>query len=354
MADSLEIIDLRSDTVTKPSLEMRSAMASAEVGDDVYSDDPTVNSLEERVAELFGKEAALFTPSGSLANQLSIRSLVSPGEELICETNSHIARAELGAAATFSGITTRTWLAERGLLNASQVLELAKPDSGPYLVSTTAIAIENTHNFGGGSIQPIEEIALLSRQARELGLFLHLDGARIWNAHIASGISLLEYGKYFETISVCLSKGLGAPVGSLMISNKERISSARVWRKRYGAGMRQVGILAAAGHYALDHNISRLADDHIKAKKLAQVCASAAPSTINPDFVETNIVGLDLSQANVSALEFASSAKQKGLLVSALGKSYLRLVTHMDITDEANERAGAILQELLERAFVLK
>ncbi len=220
MADTLEIIDLRSDTVTKPSLEMRSAMASAEVGDDVYSDDPTVNSLEERVAELFGKEAALFTPSGSLANQLSIRSLVSPGEELICETNSHIARAELGAAATFSGITTRTWLAERGLLKASQVLDLAKPDSGPYLVSTTAIAIENTHNFGGGSIQPIEEIALLSRQARELGLFLHLDGARIWNAHIASGISLLEYGKYFETISVCLSKGLGAPVGSLMISIK--------------------------------------------------------------------------------------------------------------------------------------
>jgi threonine aldolase len=329
-------------------------MASAEVGDDVYSDDPTVNSLEERVAELFGKEAALFTPSGSLANQLSVRSLVSPGEELICESNSHIARAELGAAATFSGVTTRTWLADRGILKASQVLDLAKPNSGPYLVSTTAIAIENTHNFGGGSIQPIAEIALLSRQASQLGLFLHLDGARIWNAHVASGVSFLEYGKYFETISVCLSKGLGAPVGSLMISNKERISSSRVWRKRYGAGMRQVGILAAAGHYALDNNISRLADDHRKAKKLAQACASAAPSTINPDFVQTNIVGLDLAQANVSAIEFASAAKEKGLLVSALGKSYLRLVTHMDISDEATERACDILKALLERSLMAK
>ncbi|MBM3656358.1 MAG: low specificity L-threonine aldolase [Actinobacteria bacterium] len=354
MITGSNVIDLRSDTVTKPSVGMRAAMANAEVGDDVYSDDPTVNSLEERVAELFGKEAALFTPSGSLANQLAIRSLVSPGDELICETNSHIARAELGAGAVFSGITTRTWLAERGLLNATQVLELARPDSGPYLVSTTAIAIENTHNFGGGSVQPMDQIALLSKQAEELGLYLHLDGARIWNAHVASGIPLSEYGKYFETISVCLSKGLGAPVGSLMISSKERIASSRVWRKRYGAGMRQVGILAAAGHFALDNNIARIAEDHLKAKKLAHACAGAAPTTINPDSVETNIIGLDLSEAKMSAIEFASAARQKGLWVSALGENYVRLVTHMDISDEANDRACFILQELLNGAFMVE
>ena len=224
------MIDLRSDTVTVPDQGMRDAIASAPVGDDVYSDDPTANSLEERVAALFGKEAGLFTPTGSLANQLSIRSLVSPGEELLAETNSHIVRAELGAAAVFSGITTRTWPARNGLLKASDALAIARPDSGPYLVSTTAIAVENTHNFGGGTVQPIEQIKELHAGASKLGLHLHLDGARIWNAHVASGVSFLEYGKYFETISVCLSKGLGAPVGSVMLSTKERITKSRVWR----------------------------------------------------------------------------------------------------------------------------
>jgi threonine aldolase len=241
---------------------MRDAIAQAPVGDDVYGDDPTVNSLEERVAAMFGKEAGLFTPTGSLANQLAMRMLVAPGEELLAETNSHVVRAELGAAAVFSGITTRTWLNPQGLLNASDALEMARPDSGPYLVSTTAMAVENTHNFGGGTVQPISEIAKLRSGADEMGIALHLDGARIWNAHVASGVSFLEYGRYFDTISVCLSKGLGAPVGSVLISTKERIGKARVWRKRYGAGMRQVGILAAAGHYALDNNIARLADDH--------------------------------------------------------------------------------------------
>jgi threonine aldolase len=204
-------IDLRSDTVTRPSAAMREAIAQAPVGDDVYSDDPTVNSLEERVAALFGKEAGVFTPTGSLANQLAIRMLVAPGEELIAETNSHIVRAELGAAAVFSGITTRTFPAKNGLLKATDALEIARPNSGPYLVSTTAIAVENTHNFGGGTVQPISEIAALRKGADELGVALHLDGARIWNAHVASGVSFTEYGKYFDTISVCLSKGLGAP-----------------------------------------------------------------------------------------------------------------------------------------------
>lgn len=347
-------IDLRSDTVTRPSPEMRAAIAQAPVGDDVYSDDPTVNSLEERVAALFGKEAAVFTPSGSLANQLAIRMLVAPGEELICETNSHIARAELGAAAVFSGITTRTWLAQRGLLKATDAMDLAKPDSGPYLVSTTAIAVENTHNFGGGTVQPIGEIAALREGSLKRGMAMHLDGARIWNAHVASGVAFTEYGKYFDTISVCLSKGLGAPVGSLMLSTKERVTKARIWRKRYGAGMRQVGLLAAAGHFALDHNISSLVDDHRRAKTLAQACASIAPTTIDPTTVETNIVGLELQGAAQSAAQFASSARERGLWISALGPTFVRLVTHRDINDSQIERASSILQDLLKNAFVSK
>jgi len=352
MSSRASIIDLRSDTVTRPSAEMRAAMAQAPVGDDVYSDDPTVNSLEERVAALFGKEAALFTPSGSLANQLAIRMLVAPGEELICETNSHIARAELGAAAVFSGITTRTWLADRGLLKATDALNLAKPDSGPYLVSTTAIAIENTHNFGGGTVQPISEISALRNESSKLGLAMHLDGARIWNAHVASGVSFVEYGKHFDTISVCLSKGLGAPVGSLMISTKERIARARVWRKRYGAGMRQIGILAAAGHFALDHNIQSLAEDHKRALILAKACTEVAPSTIDARTVETNIVGLNLTGATQTASQFAAHAKEKGLLISALGPTFVRLVTHRDVDDSQVQDAAAILQDLLKSAFV--
>ncbi|CAB4930610.1 unannotated protein [freshwater metagenome] len=341
-------IDLRSDTVTQPSKGMRDAIASAPVGDDVYGDDPTVNSLEERVAQLFGKEAGLFAPTGSLANQLAIRMLVAPGEELLAETNSHIVRAELGAAAVFSGITTRTWPGEHGLLKASDALEIARPNSGPYLVSTTAIAVENTHNFGGGTVQPISEIAALRKGADELGLTLHLDGARIWNAHVASGIALSEYGKYFDTISVCLSKGLGAPVGSIMISTKERVTKARVWRKRYGAGMRQVGVLAAAGHYALDNNIERLADDHRRAKELAVAIAAIDSRLIDPATVTTNIVGLDLASSSLSASEFAQRCRDSGLWLSALGPKYVRLVTHMDFDDAQQEQAV----EILKKSFV--
>ena len=341
-------IDLRSDTVTRPSQAMREAMASAPVGDDVYSDDPTVNSLEERVAAMFGKEAGVFTPTGSLANQLAIRMLVAPGEELIAETNSHIVRAELGAAAVFSGITTRTWPAKNGLLIASDALDIARPNSGPYLVSTTAIAVENTHNFGGGTIQPLDEIKALRKGADELGLALHLDGARIWNAHVASGVALNEYGKYFETISVCLSKGLGAPIGSVMLSTKDRVSKARIWRKRYGAGMRQVGLLAGAAHYALDHNISRLSEDHRRAKEIAIAIASVDASLIDPNTVETNIVGLDLSALPITAAELATRTKEAGLWISALGPKYARLVTHLDFDDA--QCAQAI--EILKRALV--
>jgi threonine aldolase len=348
-----KLIDLRSDTVTKPSAGMRDAMASAPVGDDVYGEDPTINSLEERVAQLFGKEAALFCPSGSLANQLSIRMLVNPGEELITETNSHIVRAELGAGAVFSGITTRTWLANRGLLSANDPLNIARPDSGPYLVSTTAIAVENTHNFGGGTVQPLEEIKKLRQESEKLGIFLHLDGARIWNAHIACGVDFKEYGKYFDTISVCLSKGLGAPVGSLMLSTKERVLKARPWRKRYGAGMRQAGILAAAGHYALDNNLPLLKDDHKRAKTIADAVYAVAPKLIDPATVDTNIVGLDISSLKITASDLSTQLKENGVLASALGPKYLRLVTHLDLTDGDIEAVNEVLPQLLQRALVL-
>lgn len=340
-------IDLRSDTVTRPSQAMREAMAQAQVGDDVYGDDPTVNSLEERVAAMFGKEAGVFTPTGSLANQLAIRMLVAPGEELLAESNSHIVRAELGAAAVFSGITTRTWPAKNGLLIAKDALDLARPNSGPYLVSTTAIAVENTHNFGGGTVQPLEEIKALRKGTDELGLALHLDGARIWNAHVASGVALDEYGKYFDTISVCLSKGLGAPIGSIMLGDKERVTKARIWRKRYGAGMRQVGLLAGAAHHALDNNIARLSEDHRRAKDLAVAIASVDKSFLDPALVETNIVGLDLANAPFTAAEFAARCEEAGLWISALGPKYARLVTHLDFDDEQCKAAIEILKRAL-------
>ena len=340
-------IDLRSDTVTKPSQAMRDAMAKAEVGDDVYGDDPTVNSLEERVAAMFGHEAGLFSPTGSLANQLAIRTLVKPGEELLVETRSHIVRAELGAAATFSGITTRTWPSQDGLLKAEDPLAIAHENAGPYLVSTNAIAVENTHNFGGGTVQPIDEIAKLSTAAHARGISMHLDGARIWNAHVASGVSFAEYGKHFDTISVCLSKGLGAPIGSVMLSTKERVAEARIWRKRYGAGMRQVGIIAAAAIYALDNNIARLADDHARAKKIAVALASVDASLVDPTKVVTNIVGLDLSKIGISAADLTARCREAGLWISALGPHYARLVTHLDFDYAQCDEAISILQRAL-------
>lgn len=352
ISDSNQIVDLRSDTVTRPSEGMRVAMSSAKVGDDVFGDDPTVNSLEERVAEMFGKEAGLFAATGSLTNQLAIRMLVNPGEELICDTNSHIARAELGAAAVFSGITTRTWPSDHGILHASAPMEIAKPNSGPYLVSTTAIALENTHNFGGGTVQPISEIATLRAASAASGMYLHLDGARIWNAHVAQGFEFREIGKYFDTISVCLSKGLGAPIGSLMLGSKENVAKARIWRKRYGGGMRQVGIIAAAGHYALDNNIPLLKEDHRRAQILAKACEKVAPGVVDASKVVTNIVGIELGSLNIDSATFAQSARDAGIWVSAIGPKYVRLVTHLDLTDELVERAAVVLTELLQKALV--
>lgn len=333
------MIDLRSDTVTKPSKEMLAAMVSAPVGDDVYGDDPTVNALEERVSAMFGKEAGLFTPTGSLSNQLGIRLLVKPGEELILDQTAHIARAELGAAATFSGITTRTWLSVNGKLIASVPLKLAHPEAGPYLVSTKAIAVENTHNFGGGTVQSIEEIGKLSKGAKELGLSMHLDGARIWNAHIATGTPFSEYGKYFETISVCFSKGLGAPIGSMLLADKELILQARVWRKRYGAGMRQIGLLAAAADYALDNHLKELTKDHDYAKKIA--------AAIDLPMPETNIVALDLSNYTFNAAEYVKTLKENGILAGALGLNFVRFVTHRDLTEQDIEKTCEVLKRTL-------
>ena len=340
-------IDLRSDTVTRPTSAMRAAMVDAEVGDDVYGEDPTLTELEARVAALLGHEAAIFTPTGSLANQLAMRLLVSPGEEIVCDAQAHVVRAELGAAATFSGITTRTWDAPRGLRDPDVVRQLVRPAGGPYLVSTTAIAVENTHNFGGGTVQPLERLQEVRAIADEHGLGVHLDGARLWNAHVASGVPLHAYGAVADTVSVCLSKGLGAPVGSVLASTAERVASARVWRKRYGAGMRQVGILAAAGLFALDHHVERLADDHARAQRLAFALAEAVDGVVVPEHVETNIVVLDLSSTPWTAAALAAAARVEGVLVSDLGPTFARLVTHLDVDDDAVAQAAEVLTGLL-------
>jgi threonine aldolase len=335
----LSVVDLRSDTVTRPTSGMRAAMAEAIVGDDVYGEDPTVTELEHRVAALLGQEAAVFVPSGSLGNQLGLRLLVRPGQELVCDSLAHVARAELGAAAVFSGITFRTWPATRGLLDVDAIRGLISPDAGPYLVSTAAIEVENTHNFGGGTVQPAEQVAAVQQLARTHHLGLHLDGARLWNAHVATGTALADLAAGFDTVSVCLSKGLGAPVGSVLASSTERIVDARIWRKRYGAGMRQVGILAAAGLYALDHNVDRLADDHVRAKRLADALGA------DPTLVDTNIVVLDVADAGA----VAEAAAQQDVRVSALGPRLLRLVTHLDVDDDGVERAIDVLRPLVRR-----
>src|SRR4051812_18916766 len=340
-------VDLRSDTVTRPTPGMRQAIADAVVGDDVYGEDPTVNDLEAHVAELLGHEAGLFCPTGSMTNMLGVRALVGPGQELLCDALAHVVRAELGGHAVLGQVTTRTWVAPRGRLDAATALAMAVPDGGPYLVSTAAIAVENTHNFGGGTLQPIGELRALRAGADAMGIAVHLDGARLWNAHVATGVPLAEYGAIADTVSVCLSKGLGAPVGSVLVGSAERIAAARVWRKRYGGGMRQVGILAAACRYALDHQLERLADDHARARRLAAAVAEVRPGLVDTDAVETNIVVLDLAEAGLAAADVAAAARESGVLLSVLGPRRLRLVTHLDVDDDACEHAADVLTKVL-------
>ena len=344
----MDMVDLRSDTVTRPTPQMRSAMAEAVVGDDVYGEDPTVNALEDRVAAMLGHEAGLFVPSGSLGNQLGVRLLVPPGAELLCDQLAHVVRAELGGHGVLGGITTRTWAAPRGKLDPDVVMAMAAPDAGPYLVSTAAIAVEDTHNFGGGTVQDIADMRRLRAFADETGIALHLDGARLWNSHAVTGVGLDVIGGLFETVTVCLSKGLGAPVGSVLVSSADRIARARVWRKRYGAGMRQVGILAAGGMYALDHHLDGLVADHDRARRLAAGIAEVRPDVVDPGEVETNIVVLDLA-GGPTAAELASGARDRGVAVSILGPHTARLVTHRDVDDGDIDRAIDTLVSLLSR-----
>jgi threonine aldolase len=327
------VIDLRSDTVTRPTAEMRAAMLDAEVGDDVYGEDPETTRLEQDVAALLGHPAGLFTPSGSMANQLGLRLLVGPGEELVADVQAHVVRAELGAAAVFSGITTRTWASDHGRLVADAVRDIAEPNAGAYTVSTTAIALENTHNFGGGTVQPHDEVLAVQAFAREHGIALHLDGARLWNAHVASGRPLPELAAGFDTVSVCLSKGLGAPVGSVLVGSTEHIAAARLWRKRYGGGMRQTGMLAAAGRFALRHHVERLADDHAHARVLA------AALGVDPETVDTNIVFAEVADPAA----FVAEAAARGVRLMQLGRTKVRVVTHLDVTREDAERAAEVL-----------
>ncbi len=330
------VIDLRSDTVTRPTEPMRQAMARAEVGDDVYGEDPTVLALEERVADLFGHEAALFTPTGSMANVLAVRSLVAPGQEVLCEASAHIARAELGAHGAFSGVTMRTWIDAGGQIDLPVIHRLFAPELGPFFVRTAAISVENTHNFAGGTVLPLTDLQALRKFASSAGAAIHLDGARIWNAHVATGTPLREYGATADVMSVCLSKGLGAPVGSLLVGSGATVEEARVWRKRMGGGMRQVGILAAAGLYALDHHVDRLAEDHAHARVLAEACG------VDPAEVATNIVVVERSDAP----DFVAHARAAGVLVGTVGPSVVRLVTHLDVSRADTDKAAQVLAGL--------
>lgn len=334
------MIDLRSDTVTRPTEEMRLAMARADVGDDVYDEDPSVAALQEQVAGLFGFEAALFVATGSLANLLAVRSVVPTGTEVLCESGAHIARAELGAHAHLFGTTMRTWIESRGLIDLDQIGALFAPDLGPHLVRTGAVSVENTHNFGGGSVQQPQAFAGLVAFAREHGVPVHVDGARIWNAHVATGRPLSELAGGADVLAVCLSKGLGAPVGSLVLGSAEMIASARVWRKRLGAGWRQAGVLAAAGSYAVDHHVERLADDHANARLLAEACG------VDPQGVDTNIVVIPVRDAAA----ITAAARTEGVLTSAVGPHSLRLVTHLDVSAADAKHAAEVLAPLVSAA----
>jgi threonine aldolase len=331
------VIDLRSDTLTRPTAGMRRAMADAEVGDDVYGEDPTVAALEERVAGLFGKEAAVFTPTGSMANVLAVGSVVAPGQEVLCESRAHIVRAELGAHGAITGITTRTWSHPDGQIDLPAIQEMFAPDMGMYFVRTTAVSVENTHNFAGGAVLPIDDLRALRSWADEAGIAVHLDGARIWNAHVATGTPLASYGEVADVLAVCLSKGLGAPIGSLMVGTADAVAEARVRRKRLGGGMRQVGILAAAGQYALDHHVDRMAEDHENARLIAEACG------VDPASVPTNIVVLDVP----SAPAVVAAAAEQGVKVGAVGPRRVRLLTHLDISREDAEQAAKVLASIL-------
>jgi threonine aldolase len=324
-------VDLRSDTLTRPTPAMRAAMAAADVGDDVYGEDPTVNALEERAADLFGHEAAVFVPSGTMGNQICLRLVVPPAGELLCDGDAHVVTYESGGAAQHGGIQSRT--VPGGLLDPASVEAQLRPD-GFHMVPTSAVSVEQTHNRGGGAVQPLASLEGLREITRRHGVALHCDGARIWNAHVAAGVALRDYGALFDTMSVCLSKGLGAPVGSLVVTSAERAREARVLRRRLGGGMRQAGILAAAGLFALEHHIERLAEDHAHAALIGQRLGVAT---------ETNIVPVDVKDARA----LAAAAADQGVLVGVVGPTRIRLVTHLDVDEAGARRAADVVASLV-------
>lgn len=339
----MKLIDLRSDTVTKPSPEMRKAMYEAEVGDDVFKEDPTVNRLEEFVADLLGKEAALYVSSGLMGNQLCLNVITDPGDEVICDREAHIFNYESSAPARLSGIQIYPLDGKLGVLSAEQVEPYIRT-TAYHMPRTKVIEVENTHNRAGGTIWPIENIIGLKNLAKKHNLFYHLDGARIWNACIETGISPEEYASHFDTVSCCFSKGLGAPVGSAIAGSKDFIKEAYRVRKSWGGGMRQVGILAAAALYAVQNNRERLNEDHGRAKILANRIKANPNLEINMEAVQTNI--LLFKPLKINPTECLKLCKDRGLLLTPGTIDSLRAVTHLDVNDEDIDKAADIIDEV--------
>ncbi len=341
------MIDLRSDTVTKPSKEMMQAMMMAEVGDDVYGEDPTVNELQEYTADLLGKEAALFVPSGTMSNQIGIKINTNDGEEIIAESEAHIYYYETAAPSLISRVQFRLIDSERGEMDPEKVKSAIRPDVY-YYPKTSMICVENTHNRHGGSVISLENTKQLKKIALEHNMTFHLDGARLWNASAATGITEAEYVKDFDSISVCLSKGLGAPVGSVLVGSKDKMKEALKWRKILGGGMRQAGILAAAGLYALKENRKLLPKDHINAKNFAKILNNCEHLTVDINRVKTNMIIFDFPK-NISAEDYLNAISEKGVLVSAVGPHSIRAVMHFQIEEqEALKAAEKIVDSINE------
>jgi threonine aldolase len=346
------LIDLRSDTVTKPTPALRRAMAEAEVGDDVLGEDPTVNALQRQTAEWLDKEAALFVPSGTMANQIAVGVHASPGDELLCASTSHVYVWEGGGIARLSGVTTRTIDGDRGILSVQDLRDKIRPDDGHY-VRTRLLVLENTHNRGGGRVHPYESVVEIAGWARAHGLALHLDGARLMNAVVASGIPSADWARHFDTVSICFSKGLGAPVGSAIAGTAELIRKAHRLRKVFGGGMRQAGVIAAGALYALENHVERLADDHAHARLLAHAVEETEGLCLESGSVETNLVWIAVDPSLGTAPAVAARLREAGVLVSALGPQVLRACTHLDVSREDVEYAAAMLRRLEPVAAVL-
>ena len=342
------MIDLRSDTVTKPTAEMRKAMAEAEVGDDVYGEDATVNLLQERAAEIFGKEAALFCPTGSMGNQIAVKLHTKAGDEIIVEERGHILNWELGMPAIASGVTIRAVRAanDNGMLTWDEIAAAVHKNQPYYACPTGLICLENTHNFGGGSVMSAAQTDEICGNAHQLNLPVHLDGARIFNSAVVQNESVANLTKSVDSVQFCLSKGLGAPVGSMILGTKDFIAEARVWRKRFGGGMRQVGILAAAGLIALTESPKRLHIDHQNAKRLAEGAANLRGVSINAEKVQTNIVIFDVSETGKTSAEICAALQEENILASPFG-SAIRMVTHCDISRKDVETTLLALQKII-------